>query len=45
MVGPWLQQQMVTATPVRASFTWQTGHTPFLTDVNGLAAAIEQAAR
>lgn len=45
VVSPWLQQQMVTATPVRASFTLQTGHTPFLTDVNGLAAAIEQAAR
>jgi pimeloyl-ACP methyl ester carboxylesterase len=45
VVSPWLQQQMVAATPVRASFTLQTGHTPFLTDVAGLAAAIEQAAR
>lgn len=45
VVSPWLQQQMVAATPVRSSFTLQTGHTPFLTDVDGLAAAIEQAAR
>jgi pimeloyl-ACP methyl ester carboxylesterase len=45
VVSPWLQQQMVAATPVRTSITLQTGHTPFLTDVNGLAAAIEKAAK
>jgi hypothetical protein len=45
VVSPWLQQQMVAATPVRASFTLQTGHTPFLTDVAGLASAIEKAAQ
>ncbi|NGZ83729.1 alpha/beta fold hydrolase [Duganella aceris] len=45
VVSPWLQARMVAATPVRASYTLQTGHTPFLTDVAGLAAAIEQAAQ
>lgn len=43
VVSPWLQQQMVAATSVRTSFTLQTGHTPFLTDIDGLAAAIEKA--
>lgn len=45
VVSPWLQEQMVAATPVGASYTLQTGHTPFLTDVAGLAAAIEQAVK
>jgi len=45
VVSPWLQQQMTAATPVRTSFTLQTGHTPFLTDVAGLASAIEKAAQ
>ena len=43
-VSPYLQQQMVAATPVRLQFTLNTGHTPFLTDVAGLVKAIEQSA-
>ncbi|MFZ6648597.1 alpha/beta fold hydrolase [Undibacterium sp. TJN25] len=45
VVSPYLQQKMVAATPVRLEFTLNTGHTPFLTDIPGLADAIEQAAR
>jgi len=45
VVSPYLQQQMVAATPVRLEITLETGHTPFLTDVPGLVAAIEQAAQ
>lgn len=45
VVSPWLQQKMVAATAIRTSFTLQTGHTPFLTDVAGLADAIEKAAK
>jgi pimeloyl-ACP methyl ester carboxylesterase len=45
VISPTYQAQMVSATPVRAQYTLQTGHTPFLTDPDGLAHAIEQAAR
>jgi len=45
VVSPYLQQTMVAATPVRLELTLGTGHTPFLTDVSGLVAAIEQAAK
>jgi pimeloyl-ACP methyl ester carboxylesterase len=45
VVSPYLQQKMVAATPVRLAFTLQTGHTPFLTDVAGLASVIEWAAQ
>jgi pimeloyl-ACP methyl ester carboxylesterase len=45
VVSPYLQQKMVAATPVRLEMTLNTGHTPFLTDVPGLVADIEQAAR
>jgi pimeloyl-ACP methyl ester carboxylesterase len=44
VVSPYLQQQMIAATPVRLQLTLNTGHTPFLTDVAGLVAAIEHAA-
>ncbi|OYD74316.1 UNVERIFIED_ORG: hypothetical protein BDU10_6028 [Burkholderia sp. CF145] len=36
---------MVVATPVRAEYSLPTGHTPFLTDPDGLAKAIEAAAK
>jgi hypothetical protein len=45
VVSPYLQQKMVAATPVRLELTLNTGHTPFLTDVRGLVADIEQAAK
>lgn len=45
VISPTFQTQMVSATPVRAEYTLQTGHTPFLTDPNGLADAIERAAK
>jgi pimeloyl-ACP methyl ester carboxylesterase len=45
VVSPYLQQQMVAATPVRLALSLNTGHTPFLTDAAGLTSAIEQAAR
>jgi pimeloyl-ACP methyl ester carboxylesterase len=45
VVSPWLQAQMVAATPVRMELTIQSGHTPFLTRPDALVAAIEQAAR
>lgn len=45
VVSPGGQAAMVAATPVRLSFTLNTGHTPFLTDVNGLADAIEKSAK
>jgi pimeloyl-ACP methyl ester carboxylesterase len=44
VVSPWLQAQMVAATPVRLEVTLQSGHTPFLTHPDELTAAIEQAA-
>ncbi len=45
VISPAFQAQMVSVTPVRAEYTLQTGHTPFLTNPNGLADAIEQAAK
>lgn len=45
VISPSFQAKMVAATPVRAEYTLQTGHTPFLTDPDGLADAIERAAR
>jgi len=44
VISPAFQAKMVAATPVRASFTLPTGHTPFLTDPAGLVKAIEAAA-
>ena len=44
VISPAFQAQMVANTRVRAEYTLQTGHTPFLTDPNGLADAIERAA-
>jgi hypothetical protein len=45
VISPAYQAAMVTATPVRSETTLATGHTPFLTDPDGLVAAIEKAAR
>jgi hypothetical protein len=45
VISPAFQAQMVANTPVRAQYTLQTRHTPFLTDPNGLADAIERAAK
>ncbi len=45
VISPSFQAKMVAATPVRAEYTLQTGHTPFLTDPDGLANAIEAAAK
>lgn len=45
VISPAFQAQMVASTPVRAQYTLKTGHTPFLTDPDGLANAIEQAAK
>jgi pimeloyl-ACP methyl ester carboxylesterase len=45
VISPGFQSQMVASTPVRAEYTLQTGHTPFLTDPDGLANAIEAAAK
>jgi len=44
VVSPSLQARMVAATPVRSETSLKTGHTPFITDVKGLAKAIEDAA-
>ena len=45
VISPAYQATMVAATPVRSEVTLATGHTPFLTDPDDLAAAIEKAAR
>lgn len=45
VISPSFQAQMVASTPVRAEYTLQTGHTPFLTDPDGLANDIEKAAK
>jgi len=45
VISPSFQAKMVAATPVRAEYTLPTGHTPFLTDPDGLAKAIEAAAK
>ncbi|MDE5443182.1 alpha/beta fold hydrolase [Bradyrhizobium sp. CSA207] len=44
VVSPSLQASMLMATPVRLELTLDTGHTAFLTDPDGVAAAIEKAA-
>ena len=44
VVSPSLQTIMVAATPVRLELTIDTGHTPFLTNPQGLARDIEMAA-
>ena len=43
VVSPELQASMVAATPVRREQTLDTGHTPFVTNPDGVAAAIEAA--
>jgi len=45
VISPSFQAQMVATTPVRVEYTLPTGHTPFLTDPDGLAKAIEEAAQ
>jgi pimeloyl-ACP methyl ester carboxylesterase len=45
VISPSFQARMVASTPVRAEYTLQTGHTPFLTDPDGLANDIEAASR
>ena len=44
VVSPWLQANMVAATPVRRELTLQTGHTPFLNEPDEVVKAIETAA-
>lgn len=45
VISPTFQAKMVVATPVRSETTLATGHTPFLTNPDGLVKAIEDAAR
>ncbi|CAB3756508.1 alpha/beta fold hydrolase [Paraburkholderia solisilvae] len=45
VISPSFQARMVASTPVRAEYMLQTGHTPFLTDPDGLANDIEAASR
>lgn len=45
VVSPWLQAEMLKRTPVRLELTENTGHTPFVSDPNGLAKNIERAAQ
>ena len=45
VVSPALQTSMVAATAVRLEQTLDTGHTPFVTNPDGVAAAIEAAIR
>lgn len=45
VVSPSLQAAMVAATPVRLEQSLDTGHTPFVTKPDGVAAAIEAAIR
>jgi len=45
VISPAFQAKMIANTPVRSEYTLQTGHTPFLTDPDGLAKAIEAAAK
>ncbi len=44
VISPAFQARMVAATPVRKTVQLQTGHLPFLTDIDGVARAIESAA-
>jgi len=43
VISPAFQVQMISRTPVRKVVPLQTGHLPFLTDVEGMAKAIENA--
>jgi pimeloyl-ACP methyl ester carboxylesterase len=45
VISPSFQDKMIAATPVRATYSLPTGHTPFLTDPDGLAREIEAAAK
>jgi pimeloyl-ACP methyl ester carboxylesterase len=45
VISPSFQARMVASTPVRSQSTLPTGHTPFLTDPDGLANAIESASK
>jgi pimeloyl-ACP methyl ester carboxylesterase len=45
VISPSFQSKMVASTPVRLEFSVPTGHTPFLTDPDDLAKAIEAAAK
>jgi pimeloyl-ACP methyl ester carboxylesterase len=45
VISPSFQAKMVASTPVRAKYTLPTGHTPFLTDPDGLANDIEAACK
>lgn len=45
VVSPGLQAAMVAATPVRLEQSLNTGHTPFITNPDGVAAAIEASIR
>jgi pimeloyl-ACP methyl ester carboxylesterase len=44
VISPAFQAKMVARVPVRKTVTLQTGHLPFLTDVDGMAQAIDNAA-
>jgi pimeloyl-ACP methyl ester carboxylesterase len=44
VISPAFQAEMVGRTPVRKAVSLQTGHLPFLTDVEGMVKAIESAA-
>lgn len=43
VISPAFQAQMMSRTPVRKVVTLQTGHLPFLTDIEGMSLAIENA--
>lgn len=43
VISPAFQAQMISRTPVRKVVTLKTGHLPFLTDVEGMTQAIENA--
>ncbi|WP_454761775.1 alpha/beta fold hydrolase [Caulobacter segnis] len=45
VISPAFQDKMLADTPVRSTVTLQTGHLPFLTDPDGLAKAITDAAQ
>ncbi|WP_454883897.1 alpha/beta fold hydrolase [Sphingomonas oryzagri] len=44
VISPAFQAKMVARVPVRKTVSLQTGHLPFLTDVDGMARAIDNAA-
>jgi len=43
VISPAFQAQMIPRTPVRKVVSLQTGHLPFLTDIDGMSQAIENA--